>query len=130
MHFSNRPRILGEVVACPLQFVRSGGTDMPRDTKEPQSYGSQGDWASGKTGQQPNDPKSEPPIEQADFYDSRPESDGDRKSRGGRTSEVQLSDEPRKVVVTSSDAFRGPTTQQDSGAKRDGFFKERDYPES
>ena len=46
---------------------------MPGDTKEPQSYGSEGDWVSGKTGQRTNNPKATPPAEQSDFYDGRQE---------------------------------------------------------
>ena len=97
-----------------------------KDTKEPQSYGSGADWVTGRTGQQVNDPKSEPAPEHREFYDDRRESETSEPDQGGRTSEVQLaeSDQPKgKPSVEESPRV----TTDEGGAKRDSFFKKRDY---
>lgn len=84
---------------------------------EPQSYGSQDDWTSGKTGQNVNNPKSEREPEHIE-------------GGGGSISPVQFADtESAPVVQHGSD--EGPVqrvTSAETGAKRDSFFKERDYP--
>lgn len=99
---------------------------MPKDTKEPQSYGSGSDWLTGRTGQQVNDPKSEPAPEHREFYDERRESETSAPDQGGRTSEAQMaeSDHPdAKPAVEESPRV----TTEEGGAKRDSFFKKRDY---
>lgn len=99
---------------------------MPKDTKEPQSYGSGPDWLTGRTGQQVNDPESAPPAGQREFYDDRRESETSAPDQGGRTSEVQMgeSDQPDgKPSVEESPRI----TTEEGGAKRDSFFKKRDY---
>lgn len=83
---------------------------------EPQSYGSQDDWTSGKTGENVNNPKSERapvPIE----------------ADGGRISPVQLADTESAPVVQhgTDDEPVQRVTAEPGGAKRDSFFKERDY---
>jgi hypothetical protein len=92
---------------------------------EPQSYGSQDDWTSGKTGQSVNDPKSEPTPEHADFYESKVEAD----TEGGSVSPVQLADTEGAHVIQhgSDDAAVQRVTGVPTGAKREGFFKDRDY---
>lgn len=85
---------------------------------EPQSYGSQGDWTSGETGQNVNNPKSGRAPEQIE---------GD----GGSVSPVQLADTESAPVIQHG-ADEGPVqrvTAAETGAKRDSFFKERDYPD-
>ncbi|HKR62677.1 MAG TPA: hypothetical protein VJZ00_03005 [Thermoanaerobaculia bacterium] len=57
---------------------------MPNDTREPASYGSGSDWVTGKTGQQPNDPKSTPPAEHRDFYEPRRDSETSAPDQGGK----------------------------------------------
>ena len=69
------------------------------DKKEPQSYGSQGDWVSGHTGQKPN-------PEQPGSFDEHRENDASAPHQGGDTSPVQS----REHAMPS-----GPPT--DSGAK-------------
>jgi hypothetical protein len=66
---------------------------------EPQSYGSQNEWQTGNTGQTVND------SERGDFY------------ANGRTDKAQDDDEEPTQKVTSLP----------SGAKRDSYFKKRDY---
>ena len=102
---------------------------MPGDTKEPQSYGSGGDWVTGKTGQEVNRQKSEPAPEHADFYDERRESEANRGVQGGQTSPVQLAEGSGQKEGEGSapaDTVTKVTTRE-SGAKRDSFFKKRDY---
>ena len=82
---------------------------------EPQSYGSQGDWTSGKTGQSVEKPASNPVREV--------------ENEGGSVSPVQLADkEGAHVVQHGADAQPVQrVTSTATGAKREGFFKDRDY---
>ena len=101
---------------------------MPRDTKEPQSYGSNTDWVTGKTGQSVHDQKSEPPAEHRDFYDERRESETTTDYQGGRTSDVQLADQQVAGGGVSEDSTPvQKVTTAEGGAKRDSFFKKRDF---
>lgn len=82
---------------------------------EPQSYGSQGDWTSGETGQSVEKPASEPVREV--------------ENEGGSVSPVQLADTESAPVIQHG-ADEGPVqrvTSLPEGAKRDSFFKHRDY---
>jgi len=99
---------------------------MPR---EPQSYGSGGDWVSGRTDQKVNDEKSAPAPEHQEFYDERRESETSSSAQGGQTSSVQLADNAQSTGQPSREhvASQG-VTNTESGAKRDSFFKKRDYP--
>lgn len=65
---------------------------MPRDTKEPQSYGSGSDWVKGKSGPGVHNQKSEPTAAHRDFYDERRESEESNEYQGGRTSDAQLAE--------------------------------------
>jgi hypothetical protein len=101
---------------------------MARDEREPQSYGSGSDWLTGKTGQNVNDPKAVPTAEHREFYDERRESESSDENQGGRTSDLQLgeSHEPGGQPAEA----RGPSQKvsaQPGGAKRDSYFKKRDY---
>ena len=102
---------------------------MPKDTKEPQSYGSGKDWVTGRTGQEVNDQDAPPPPEHAEFYDERRESETTMPDQGGRTSEYQLAENEAQPEgkPTSADGDAPRVTTQDGGAKRDSFFKKRDY---
>jgi hypothetical protein len=97
---------------------------MPDDRKEPQSYGSQGDWSSGKTGQDVNqqDQSSPPPDYRVDEENAPHE--------GGDVSPFQLEENvelrgPATAVVDEQPIAKVTTTP--SGAKRRGFFRQRDY---
>ena len=82
---------------------------------EPQSYGSQGDWTSGKTGQSVEKPASNPVREV--------------ENEGGSVSPVQLADIESAVVVQHGSDIEPVqrVTSVATGAKREGFFKDRDY---
>ncbi|HEV8432444.1 MAG TPA: hypothetical protein VGR95_03450 [Thermoanaerobaculia bacterium] len=84
---------------------------------EPQSYGSQDDWTSGKTGQSVEKPVSEPV--------------GEVENEGGRVSPIQFADTESAPVVQhgADDEPVQRVTSAPTGAKRDSFFKERDYKE-
>lgn len=84
---------------------------------EPQSYGSQDDWTSGKTGQSVNNPKSE--REAVDV-----------EADGGNVSPVQLADTESAPVIQhgADDEPVQRVSSRATGAKRDSYFKDRDYP--
>lgn len=101
---------------------------MPNDKKEPQSYGSQADWVTGRTGQEVQPQPSAPPADQAEFYDSRRDSEGSAPEQGGRTSEVQSAETSHPASrVDDGDGPIPRVTSEDSGAKRDSYFRKRDY---
>jgi hypothetical protein len=102
---------------------------MPKDGKEPQSYGSQEDWVTGRTGEQVNEQKSEPAPEHREFYDERRESETTGEDQGGKTSDFQLAENAQARSGPTDDETAGSknVTTQTGGAKRDGYFKRRDY---
>lgn len=79
---------------------------------EPQSYGSQQEWVTGKTGQTVN--RAPEGSTDSDVVAAQPgESD-----RPGRAEPIAESEQPARKVTTMP-----------AGAKRGGFFKDRDYKE-
>ena len=102
---------------------------MPNDTREPQSYGSGGDWQSGKTGQQPNDPKATPPPEHQQFYDESRESETTDHHQGGRVSDLQMAEHAQtpQGSPTGEDSPIPRVTTSEGGSKRDSYFRKRDY---
>jgi hypothetical protein len=78
---------------------------------EPQSYGSQGEWVTGKTGQTVNRP-AEGPSEESEVVAAQP----GEQDRPGRAEPIAESEQPVRKV-----------TSLPVGAKRGGFFKDRDY---
>ena len=96
--------------------------------KEPQSYGSEKDWVTGKTGQEVNDQDSPPAPEHREFYDERRESETSDNVQGGKTSPVQLAENDRAGGRTNDEQspISGVTTTP-GGGKRGGYFKKRDY---
>ncbi|HEX9986601.1 MAG TPA: hypothetical protein VGF69_25315 [Thermoanaerobaculia bacterium] len=102
---------------------------MPKDTREPQSYGSEADWVTGKTGQEVNDQDSTPAPEHREFYDERREQEYSADDQGGKISDVQLAESAAQPTGAASGEI-DPSTKvsaEESGAKRDSFFKKRDY---
>lgn len=97
---------------------------------EPQSYGSQGEWVTGKTGENVNQQKSEPAAEHAGFYESRHESETSAPHQGGEVSEVQEQENvPAGASPVDDDVNANKRVSgQETGAKRSSFFKDRDYP--
>jgi hypothetical protein len=81
--------------------------------KEPQSYGSQADWVEGDTGETVTPTGNQGPIEDI----------------GGFVSDVQLAEniEPTGKATTEEEQPVTRVTDQAKGAKRGGFFKNRDY---
>jgi hypothetical protein len=97
---------------------------------EPQSYGSDAEWVTGKTGQNVNDPKAAPPNSQhGDFYESRRDSEGSGEHQGGKVSGEQLADNagPAGAATETGDQPVKKVGSAEGGAVRDSFFKERDY---
>jgi hypothetical protein len=90
------------------------------DKKEPQSYGSQSDWVSGRT-----DQKVQPPNSQRADFDDRRESESSASHQGGDTSPVQSREHAMPSGPPTDDVRK--VTVKESGAKRGGYFKERDY---
>ena len=82
---------------------------------EPQSYGSQKEWVTGKTGQKVNDAAT-------------PHATATTEDQGGKVSAVQLAESARATGRTSGEfETASNVTEQAGGAKRGGFFKDRDY---
>ena len=102
---------------------------MPGDKKEPQSYGSNADWVTGKTGEQVNDQASVPPPEHSDFYDERRESEESTSYQGGKVSPVQRAEAVEQQTTPAIHPNIDPPNVAASagGTKRDSFFKKRDY---
>jgi len=88
------------------------------DKKEPQSYGSQGDWVSGRTAQKTN-------PEQPGSFEERRENQTSAPHQGGDTSPVQSREHAMPSGLPTGDSRKVST--QPGGAKRSGYFKERDY---
>ena len=76
---------------------------------EPQSYGSQAEWVTGETGQKVNRPPEG--SGKSDVVAVQP---GERDPMGGAA--VEDNEQPVRKVTSTPE-----------GAKRGGFFKERDY---
>ena len=100
---------------------------MPGDKKEPQSYGSEADWVSGRTGQKVNDNKSAPTPEHRDFYDARRESETSDRHQGGEISPEQHAENLEAAADAPPVRKPAGAGSKTGGAKRGGFFKKRDY---
>lgn len=101
---------------------------MPKDMKEPQSYGSEKDWVTGNTGEKVNDQKSRPTAEHREFYDDKREEESSSSYQGGKTSPIQLADSAqREGDARPADSAVPKVTKEEGGAKRDSFFRKRDY---
>ncbi|HJT18376.1 MAG TPA: hypothetical protein VJ853_13345 [Thermoanaerobaculia bacterium] len=96
---------------------------MAEKNNEPQSYGSQSEWVRGDVAQEVNRLKGNPNSQRSDFYESRRE-----EEEPNTVSPEQLAEN----VEPSGEAYEaeGPVqkvTDEPSGAKRDSYFKQRDY---
>jgi hypothetical protein len=102
---------------------------MPRDAREPQSYGSEKDWVTGRTGSKVNDPEANPPASQEDFYENERETHGSAPHQGGDTSPLQIAEsrQPAGGATESDEQPVSRVTDHDAGAKRESFFRKRDY---
>ena len=97
--------------------------------KEPQSYGSEGDWVTGNVGEEVNRLKGHPSSQHGDFYESRRDSERSAPDQGGKVSPRQV--EENVQGAESRDAGGevpvSKVTTAEGGAKRGGFFRDRDY---
>lgn len=78
---------------------------------EPQSYGSQAEWVTGKTGQTVNREPERPAADDGAIAAQPGETDPP-----GRPRPIAESEQPVMSVTSTPD-----------GAKRGGYFKDRDY---
>ena len=101
---------------------------MADEKKEPQSYGSQSEWVRGDVGQEVNRLKGNTNSQHSDFYESRRESEESAPDQGGRVSSEQMAENREQAGRALEE---GEITQKmsgrESGAKRDSWFKKRDY---
>ena len=102
---------------------------MAKEPREPQSYGSGKEWVEGRTSTQVNNPKSRPAPEHREFYDDARDSETSAPDQGGRTSPVQMeeADVPERGAKPRTEQPISKVSGRDEGAKRDSFFKRRDY---
>ena len=101
---------------------------MPKDQREPQSYGSNADWVTGRTGQQVNEQKSEPAPEHREFYDERRDSETSHEAQGGKVSDVQLAENAQPGGRPEEEHEPvSKVTAAEGGTKLGGYFKKRDY---
>lgn len=96
---------------------------------EPQSYGSQKEWVTGDTGEKVNDPKAAPSPKHEAFYDDRRDAESSGDHQGGHVSPVQLEESASPVAAPADEATATlPGVMSGAGgARRGGFFKNRDY---
>src|SRR5687767_13135397 len=96
---------------------------------EPQSYGSQADWVKGTVGETVNPQKRAPNSQHGDFYENRRDAEESGPDQGGKVSDERLAENGQGASPAAADETQ-PTvkvTDQPGGAKRGGFFKDRDY---
>lgn len=87
--------------------------------KEPQSYGSGGDWVKGNVDEEVNRQKGQPNSQHSDFYANRRDSETSAPDQGGKVSPEQVADQQQPEVTKIDD---------DITARKPGnYFKKRDY---
>jgi hypothetical protein len=98
--------------------------------KEPQSYGSDKGWVSGKTGGTvDNQPQKSEGGGDA-FYNPRRDNETSSDFQGGRISPEQLADNAASTRGSHSAAATTAVAESNSsGAQRESFFRARDYEE-
>lgn len=103
---------------------------MAEKKNEPQSYGSQSEWLKGDTGQEVNRQKGPPNSQHSDFYESRRESEESAPHQGGHVSPEQIEENRQASGAALEEGGEEPVQKvstQPGGAKRDSYFKRRDY---
>lgn len=97
--------------------------------KEPQSYGSQGDWVTGDVGEEVNRLEGHPSSQHGDFYESRQNAPRQMPEQGGKISPDQIEEnvQPARKADSDGDAPVRNVTMTAAGAKRGGYFRDRDY---
>ena len=91
--------------------------------REPQSYGSESDWLTGKTGQTVDDTPGRVSRHDEEFYESRTDQTGDTPAASSGNTEPSDAASPART----SDSPSTTTGAADSVEERDSFFKKRDY---
>lgn len=103
--------------------------DEPKQgrAREPQSYGSERDWVTGRTDQTVSETQPAGPMPDGPFYESRHDA---KRTDGGSVGEFQLQDgtdpmppNARAEDVESSTSWK--VTESASG--RHSYWRERDY---
>ena len=98
---------------------------------EPQSYGSQAEWVKGKTSQNVNSSQGPEASPQSEFYAPHRDSEENAPEQGGLVSPVQTAESdrpgPGHADITDDDPTVRKVNGEDGGAKRNSFFKDRDY---
>ena len=99
------------------------------EPKEPQSYGSQGDWVTGNVDEEVNRLKGHPNSQHGDFYESRHQRGREHPDQGGKISPGQIEEnvEADACAVPAGDAPPRNVTMEKGGAKRGSYFRDRDY---
>jgi hypothetical protein len=102
---------------------------MVKKTKEPQGYGSGPGWVAGETGGQIHDPKARPKPEHREFYEDSHDPEPPEAEDGGQVSPIQLEERDEAGGRSAADTLEPVTkvTSSEGGAKRDSYFKRRDY---
>ena len=97
--------------------------------KEPQSYGSQGDWVTGNVDEEVNRLKGRPSSQHGDFYESRIEEEREHPDQGGKVSPEQIEENVQPGGRGETDGGAAPrnVATARSGAKRHSYFRDRDY---
>ena len=93
---------------------------MPKDEKEPQSYGSGPDWVSGKTGQEVNDQDSPGVAETSNLAAGE---------NAGGTPALDDNESAAHPTITAKGDHAPVTgvTSAEGGTKTGGYFRKRDY---
>lgn len=102
----------------------------PKRPKEPQSYGSEKDWLTGRTDQEVNETASRTERHDEEFYEPRHKSEDSPGNIGGTISPQRLHDsaDPRAEDTSEIPVEEtNPPRVSDSLDGRKSYFKKRDY---
>ena len=95
--------------------------------REPQSYGSESDWLTGKTGQTVDDTPGRAARHDEEFYENRHEPEGETPAAAAETDEQENRAHP-DTEAADGDAERTKAGEELGG--RESYFKDRDYGKS
>ena len=95
---------------------------MAEKNNEPQSYGSQSEWVRGDVGQEVNRLKGNSNSQHSEFFESR------REEQPSSVSPEQIEDNRQAAGQALEEGLPVQKVEaEESGAKRDSYFKRRDY---
>lgn len=95
--------------------------------REPQSYGSERDWVTGRTDQTVSETQPAGPMPDVPFYESRHDSE---QSEGGSVGAFQLQDGTDPMPPNARAEDVEPSTSwkvTESASGRHSYWRERDY---